>query len=197
MSPEVAAALWAVGGSLATLVATNFFNARQTDKQMKFQIQEREIQNKQMLIHNSYEHRVEAYTKLFQSLHEFDAYLGKFIDYGNEFKKTLDPNIFNPLSQREKLMELFKKEALWLSKDANSAFMEFFILCDTGISLASSLPNDLISGGVEDYCINVSVKIGKTKEIMKEDLGISYVDEFKDEKQEHKQSLQEVSTAKE
>ncbi|PFW75845.1 hypothetical protein COL23_13520 [Priestia aryabhattai] len=196
MSPEVAAALWAVGGSLATLVATNIFNARQADKQMKFQIQEREIQNKQMLIHNSYEHRVEAYTKLFQSLHEFDAYLGKFIDHGNEFKKTLDPNIFNPLAQREKLMELFKKEALWLSKDANSAFMEFFILCDTGISLASSLPNDLISGGVEDYCIDLSVKIRKIKEIMKEDLGISYVDEFKDGKQKNKQSFQEVSTAK-
>ena len=41
MSPEVAAALLAVGGSLATLVATNIFNARQSDKQMAFQIQEK------------------------------------------------------------------------------------------------------------------------------------------------------------
>jgi len=197
MSPEVAAALWAVGGSLATLVATNIFNARQSDKQIAFQIQEREIQNKQMLIHNSYEHRVEAYTKLFQSLHEFDTYLGMFMDYGNEFKENLDPNQFNPLAQREKLMELFSKEALWLSKDTNTAFMEFFNLCDTGISLASSLPNDIISGGVENYCIELSVKIRKIKGIMKEDLGISYVDEFKNGKPEGTQGFQEVSAAKE
>ncbi|MEH7200843.1 hypothetical protein, partial [Priestia megaterium] len=109
----------------------------------------------------------------------------------------LDPNQFSPLEQREKLMELFQKEALWLSKDANSAFIGFFNLCDTGISLASSLPNDLISGGVENYCIEVSVKIRKIKRIMKEDLGISYIDEFKDGKQADKQSFQEVSTAKE
>ncbi|WP_338705444.1 hypothetical protein [Priestia aryabhattai] len=197
MSPEVAAALWAVGGSLATLVATNLFNARQADKQMEFQIQEREIQNKQMLIHNSYEHRVEAYTKLFQSLTEFDSYLKKFMDDGNEFKETLDPNQFSPLEQRDKLAELFRKEALWLSTDANLAFREFFGFCDTGISLASILPNDLISGGVRNYCINVHLKINRIKRIMKEDLGISYIDEFKDGKQKDEQKFQEVSTAKE
>ncbi|MDN3229540.1 hypothetical protein [Priestia megaterium] len=191
MSPEVAVALWAVGGSLATLVATNIFNARQADKQMTFQIQEREIQNKQMLIHNSYEHRVEAYTRLFQSLHEFDTYLTMFI------KETLDPNQFSPLEQREELMELFKKEALWLSKDAHLALMAFFISWDTVISYASHLPIDLFIGDVRGHCITLSVKIGKIKEVMKEDLGISYVDEFKDGKQENKQSFQEVSTAKE
>ncbi|MGR9544824.1 hypothetical protein [Priestia megaterium] len=155
MSPEVAAALWAVGGSLATLIATNIFNARQADKQIEFQIQEREIQNKQMLIHNSYEHRVEAYTKLFQSL--------------NEFKETLDSNQFSPLESSEELAELFRKEALWLSKDANRAFKELFVLCNTG-----------------DVRGDFSFKIGKIKGIMKEDLGISYIDEFKDRKQDDK-----------
>jgi len=201
MSPEVAAALWTGGitisGSLLTLLITNKHSSKQMEKQMDLQIKERELQSKELIITNSYEHRVKAYSNLFAVLYEFEKYFYLFTEPGNEFKKSLDPNQFKPFSEREKLMETYVKESLWLTKRAEESFQEVFYKCDTAISLAVNLPDEMFSNSVEGCCDGILNKTAEVKKILKRDLGITDIDEHRESKEEITTNLQEVSVSQE
>lgn len=236
MSPEVAASIWAVGGSIGTFILANIFTgirmkqqleaqekqmniqleaqkkqmnlqleaqAKQTNEQLEFQREERSFQIKQALINNSYIHRTEAYTKLSSSLYEFDRYLRSFIgsgnegNEGNEFADNSNSERFAPLEYKTKIWDCYIDQSLWLSQDVRNALYQFFIKCNLGISLASNLSNDdPLDNGLDNFCIDMIVEIGKIRDAMKEDLGITYADDFKDRKQSKSNPLEEASATR-
>ncbi|MDR0128704.1 hypothetical protein [Priestia megaterium] len=197
MSAELDAALAggaiAFGGTLLTLIVTNMYSSAQAKKQMKFQMRERELQSKETFMNNSYERRLEAYSKLFTNLSQSERYFLLFVDSSNELKDHLDPGQFNPFSIRDKLMDAFNEDALWFTKDTEKAFEELLSVCNKGCSLAMSLPenNDLVEG----LCKTMLSEIEKVKALLKEDVGLTYIEEYKD-KWKYETTLQEVGATK-
>ena len=163
----------------------------------KHAVKQREIQSKETFMHNSYEYRIQAYSRLFTELQKFENYFMLFVYQGNEFKESSDEGQFAPLKVIDELREAFHKEGLWITQDTEKAFYELFSYGSIGCNIA--LQNHMhkeFPTSVENYCIKMLEEIQRVKMVIREDTGVAYVEEYK-EKWKGTNALQEVSATKE
>ncbi|MED4230869.1 hypothetical protein [Priestia megaterium] len=186
-SKEAFASILVLISSLATLILTNRNNNKQNEEQRKFQIQQSELQRKENFINISLENRIEAYSQLFDQLKEFKAYFELFVAKQDEFKESKDENEFAPLEEIDRLRNVYNQKLLWLSKDAQKAFLELFSLgkkgCDLAINIAIDKLRETESEDelfVEGYCIDMLEKTDEVNKIIREDLGLTYIEEYKE-----------------
>lgn len=212
MEPEVTAAVLALVGTIGTLVITNIFNAKRTDKQLEsqakqmqdqleFQREERNFQAKQAFMNNSYEHRLEAYSTLFMELKKFQKYFELFTYDNLEFTDSLDHEQFAPLDNVSKLNEVYQEKALWITQDSEKAFKRLFRLgykgCNIALNIHTHKGSDIdFTSAVEPFCKEILKEIKIVQETIREDIGLKYVEEYK-EKWNKETALKETAVANE
>lgn len=186
-SKEAFSSILVLISSLATLILTNRNNNKQNDKQREFQIQQSELQSKENFINVSIENRISAYSDLFDALKDLDAYFFSFIAKQDNFKESKEENEFAPLLHVEKLRKIYSQKELWLSKDLQNSVTDLFQLSRRGLELAEEIALAQIRGVesedtsyVEGYCVDMLKKIEEVNEIIREDLGLSYIQEYQE-----------------
>ncbi|UMZ35530.1 hypothetical protein [Priestia megaterium] len=182
MSPQEKAAIYTgiftlLGISL-TLLITNAHNIKQLKLQMKHQ-------SKETFISTTYELRMNAHKKLFEQLQKFKNYFSLFVSENIEFTNSLDLGQFAPLEHVNQLKELYEEEALWLTSDSEEAFKALFQIgyeaCSVALSIHTTKDVEELdfTSRIEPMCDKVIEETQKVQQIVRESIGISYLEENK------------------
>ncbi|WP_454844419.1 hypothetical protein [Priestia megaterium] len=187
-SKEAFASILVLISSLATLILTNRNNNKQNEEQRKFQIQQSELQRKENFINISLENRISAYSSLFDELKKLDAYFNSFVTKDDELTNFKEVDEFAPLKQMENFKEAYSQKELWFSKGLQESVTQIFNYGRIGIDIKKDIALAEIRGEenteeitrVEFFCIEICDKIKEANNILREDLGLTYIEEYKE-----------------